>query len=159
MSPEPQAVTLRAGRGRCGLTQAAAKVVWLAALLAAVGFVVRASSSLDARQRAELLAAHNRWRASVGVGPLRWSPRLADRAQSWADTLANQGCAMRHSNASGVGENLFYASARRSGRRREIQPIAARAVVDAWGREAADYSRTRNRCAPGKVCGHYTQIV
>jgi hypothetical protein len=32
-------------------------------------------------------------------------------------------------------------------------------VVQAWASEAADYDYASNSCAPGKACGHYTQIV
>jgi hypothetical protein len=32
-------------------------------------------------------------------------------------------------------------------------------VVQAWASEAADYDYASNSCAPGKVCGHYTQLV
>ncbi len=129
-----------------------------AGLSAVVGWA-HAPAALDDRQQAQMLAAHNRWRASAGVTPLRWSPALARRAQSWASRLAREGCDMRHSRAPDVGENIFYASARRSGGRRQIQAITPRTVVDAWARERADYSHARNRCAPGKVCGHYTQVV
>ena len=33
------------------------------------------------------------------------------------------------------------------------------AFVNGWAAEAADYDYASNTCAPGKVCGHYTQIV
>jgi hypothetical protein len=52
-----------------------------------------------------LLSLHNAQREAVGVPPLKWSERLAEGAQHWAETLAslNQ---MQHSHTSGVGENL-----------------------------------------------------
>ena len=32
-------------------------------------------------------------------------------------------------------------------------------AVAAWAGEASDYDYSRNTCAAGKECGHYTQIV
>lgn len=36
----------------------------------------------------EILDAHNRYRAEVGVPPLSWSDDLANQAQDWANYLA-----------------------------------------------------------------------
>ena len=32
-------------------------------------------------------------------------------------------------------------------------------VVDEWGAESADYNARLDTCAPGRQCGHYTQLV
>ena len=32
-------------------------------------------------------------------------------------------------------------------------------AFDGWWREQADYDYAANRCAPGKQCGHYTQLA
>ena len=120
-----------------------------------------ASANAPAVEPAAMLAAHNRWRAMVGVPPLVYSAALAGSAQAWAERLRDGNhCQMRHSHATGLGENLFWASARKwSNGIREIQRIGAREVVDAWGSERADYNVATNRCKPGAVCGHYTQLV
>ena len=104
----------------------------------------------------EILRAHNQWRAEVGVPPLTYSTELAQSSLAWARHLqkTNQ-CNMRHSKGK-VGENLFWASAWSDGR---VQDIAAKTVVDSWGNEKQDYSYSNNRCASGKMCGHYTQVV
>lgn len=111
---------------------------------------------------AAMLAAHNQWRARVGVGPMRYSAALAASSQAWADELrrSNQ-CRMRHSAGNGqIGENLFWASAGVwSSGRRELQQVSDAKVVDSWGSEQRDYDYASNRCAAGKVCGHYTQVV
>src|SRR5688572_17957642 len=39
---------------------------------------------------------HNRVRAQVGVGGLKWSPALAAFAQEWAAGLAATSCSMTH---------------------------------------------------------------
>jgi pathogenesis-related protein 1 len=111
---------------------------------------------------AAMLAAHNRWRAQVGVGPMKYSPELAASAQAWANELkqSNQ-CRMRHSSPDGqYGENLYWASALSwSDGRRELQKVLASKPVDDWGSEKADYNHANNSCKPGKMCGHYTQMV
>lgn len=133
-----------------------------------LGFLMMALALLagaahaDGVDGAAIVAAHNRWRAQVGVGALRYSPALAASAQAWADELkrSNQ-CRMRHSQPQGrYGENLFWASALVwSDGRRELSKVTPAQAVDTWGGEKRDYDHGRNRCAPGKVCGHYTQMV
>ena len=123
-----------------------------------------ADSMLDPAQQQTLVATHDRWRAEVGVAGVRWSASLGTAAQQWADHLAqSNGCNMRHATRSTLGdtgENLYWAGpVRWSDGRREAQTIEPAQVVDSWGSEKRDYDATSNRCAPGKVCGHYTQIV
>jgi pathogenesis-related protein 1 len=110
----------------------------------------------------EILAAHNKWRAQVGVGKLKYSTELAESAQAWANTLKNTNqCLMRHSKPAGrYGENLYWASAIVwSDGRRELQKQSSESAVNSWGSEKRDYNYASNRCATGKVCGHYTQMV
>ncbi|MFA6971428.1 MAG: CAP domain-containing protein [Gallionella sp.] len=129
----------------------------LAALLAAhPGY----AAEIDAEA---VIAAHNQWRAEVGVTEeLRYSQELAASAQAWVDHLKQADhCRMRHSDSDGqYGENLYWASALSwSDGRRELQNLSPKKVVDSWGSERADYDYAANRCLPGKVCGHYTQMV
>ncbi len=112
---------------------------------------------------AVVIAAHNKWRAEVGVTEtLQYSPSLAASAQAWADNLkkTNQ-CRMRHSKPNGqYGENLYWASALTwSDGRKDLQYVSPDKVVNSWGSEKADYDYASNNCTQGKVCGHYTQVV
>lgn len=120
-----------------------------------------AATALTSAEQAEMVAAHNTWRAEVGVSNLKWSATLADSAQAWAESLkANRACKMVHSQAADVGENLYWASPLMySSGRLELQPITPTHVTDNWGGEKKDYSYASNTCASGKVCGHYTQVV
>jgi hypothetical protein len=118
----------------------------LAALL--LGWSVVAFADQDSR--AELLAAHNKYRAEVGLPPLRWSGALAANAQRWADQLA----AMGRLEHSGSGQNLALAT---SGTRSVSQ------LVDLWGDERRHF---RNGLFPAVSTtgnwfdvGHYTQLV
>jgi pathogenesis-related protein 1 len=112
---------------------------------------------------AEMIAAHNKWRAEAGVTEkLSYSPVLAEAAQTWVDDLMrNHHCQMRHSKSDGqYGENLYWASAVTwSDGRKEFQPVSSRDVVNSWGSEKLDYDYAHNRCTPGEMCGHYTQVV
>lgn len=121
--------------------------------------------SLPINQRM-MLAAHNEVRAPLGLPKLTWSERLADYAQVWAATLASRyGCSMQHRSEVGrdewqVGENLFWAGARRwTDGRRELEPISPRRIAALWASEVRDYDYPSNQCRPGAQCGHYTQMV
>jgi pathogenesis-related protein 1 len=109
------------------------------------------------------VAAHNKWRAEAGViEKLSYSSTLASSAQSWADNLKlNFHCQMHHSRPNGMyGENLYWASAVDwSDGRQILQQITPNQVVASWGKEKADYDYKSNSCKPGKMCGHYTQLV
>ncbi len=112
---------------------------------------------------AAMVSAHNKWRTDVGVKQkLSYSPALAASSQVWANQLKQSNhCKMKHSEPDGrYGENLYWASALKwSDGRNELQKISPQHVVDSWGSEKADYSYKSNRCTPGKMCGHYTQVV
>lgn len=93
--------------------------------------------------------AHNdaRGRAEPSPSPalpdLRWDGALAELAADWA-----RGCVFEHSMGE-TGENLAIFSW-------SVQPAE---VVEAWFSEISDYDYATNTCAPGKMCGHYTQVV
>lgn len=132
------------------------KIVFVIAALCA------ACANAGEIDREAIVSAHNKWRAQVGVGELSYSPELEVSAQAWADHLkqSNQ-CKMRHSVPEGrYGENLYWASALVwSDGRRELQQVPSEKPVDSWGSEKADYNYKKNSCKPGKMCGHYTQLV
>ena len=79
--------------------------------------------------------------------PLSWSSGAAAVAQAWADR-----CAYQHNPGRGDrGENIAASA--------PPGHWGIADVVGAWAGEAQDYDYGRNACAPGKQCGHYTQIV
>ena len=113
---------------------------------AARGAVVAAPESAEALAFA---AAHNRARAAADppadppLQPLRWSEALAAHAAQVAAS-----CEFEHSQGT-YGENI---AARKSA-------AGTAATVDAWVGERANWDAAENRCAAGKVCTHYTQVV
>ena len=104
-----------------------------------------------------MTAVHNQWRSQVGLPGLRWSEKLADVAQTWANSLKDDSCGFYHSG-NGYGENLYKATPIMwSDGRRELQDKSPKEVIDSWGNEIEDYSYSDNSCSG--VCGHYTQVV
>ncbi|XWS67537.1 hypothetical protein CRYUN_Cryun04dG0014900 [Craigia yunnanensis] len=95
----------------------------------------------------DFLNAHNTARAAVGVGPMTWDNTVAAYAQNYANQRIGD-CKLVHSGGR-YGENIAWGSADLSGT----------AAVRMWVDEKANYDYTSNTCAPGKVCGHYTQVV
>jgi uncharacterized protein YkwD len=130
---------LAAGATGCGTSEAATKPT--------------TAPSTSSALAQEMVAAHNQVRANAKprpqapLPPLTWSPEAAKVAQAWA----NQ-CKFEHNRNRGkYGENLAAAAPPGS-------KTNQGAVLD-WASEAADYAYSSNKCAPGKVCGHYTQLV
>lgn len=97
----------------------------------------------------QMLGAHNTWRKRYGVPALTWSPKLAGYAQEWANKLLREG-RLEHRQNSPYGENLAWAGG---------QQLSPERVVNMWGEEVKDYNYASNSCKPGKMCGHYTQVV
>ncbi|OOZ43957.1 CAP domain-containing protein [Solemya velum gill symbiont] len=124
--------------------------------------VVSEANALNKAQQVEMVEVHNQHRSEVGVfSELTWSQELGDMAHFYANKLKNdRNCRMTHSDTKGVGENLYWAGAMRySNGKRELQQITSKQVADAWASEKKYYNYSRNRCASGKVCGHYTQMI
>lgn len=102
--------------------------------------------ALSADQQA-LLDAHNRVRARHCAPALSWSPRLAQVAQQWADSLRDQGCKFGHSGGR-YGENL---AAGTSG------TLDGRSVTGMWYDEVKLYSFGSGGFS--METGHFTQVV
>ncbi|KAH0977754.1 hypothetical protein GBA52_027473 [Prunus armeniaca] len=115
----------------------------LALLLICLIGLARAQNAPD-----DYVKAHNAARAAVGLDTLDWDEGLADSAKNYANQRAGD-CDLVHSN-SGPGENLAMSP---------DGDLTAKLAVDQWVAEKADYDYKTNTCAPGKQCGHYTQVV
>uniref|UniRef100_A0A6N2LUN4 SCP domain-containing protein n=1 Tax=Salix viminalis TaxID=40686 RepID=A0A6N2LUN4_SALVM len=105
--------------------------------------IVHHAHAQDSQQ--DFLRAHNTARASVGVGPMRWSSTVAAFARNYTNGLRRR-CRMVHSSGP-YGENLAWGSAN----------LTAPAAVKMWVDEA-NYDYSSNSCAGGE-CMHYTQVV
>lgn len=101
----------------------------------------------DAIQDSEdqaFLAAHNKVRLHHREPPFIWDSKLALYAREYAEKRKVD-CNLIHSNGP-YGENIFWGGGNQ---------WAATDVV----REHRYYDRATMKCKPGKMCGHYTQIV
>lgn len=97
---------------------------------------------------AAVLQLQNTARSQVGISNLTWSDSLAKQAKAWASR-----CRFEHSDSS-TGENLYATSSLGLTDTKSFTQAA-----QAWINEKRDYSYASNTCAPGKQCGHYTQVV
>ena len=100
-----------------------------------------------------VLAAHNGYRAQVGVPPLQWSDSLAASAQDWANNLATIGT-LQEPPDPGAGVNLADGTA---------GDFSVTQLAGLWGNEKQnfvdgtfpDVSTTGN----WEDVGHYSQMV
>lgn len=128
-----------------------------------------AQTSLAVLTQAEIntvLGEHNNVRANVqptaaNMTRLAWDTNLATVAQNWANqcTWAHNGnrnvdYAALSANTGQVGENIFVTT-----RTRAAALGGAFSAVTNWASEAASYNYATNTCAPGAICGHYTQLA
>ncbi len=98
----------------------------------------------------ELVAAHNKYRAEVGVPPIEWSDDLAKQAQGWANYLTAN-LLFEHS---GAGENIWMGTS---------HAYSFTQMIDSFGNEKSNFvngvfpnvSKTGN----WSDVGHYTQVV
>lgn len=99
-----------------------------------------------------LLAIMNEARAETNSAPLTWHAGLADTALSWAMncTWEHAPQATRTYQGQVLGENLSAGSGT------SWSPVA---LGQGWNDEKSDYNCPNNTCAPGAVCGHYTQVI
>ena len=101
----------------------------------------------------ELLSAHNKYRAEVGVPPLKWSDDLAKQAQEWADYLAAN-LLFQHSGVIDQGENIWMGTS---------HAYSFTQMIDSFGDEKQHfaYGIFPNVSDTGNWSdvGHYTQIV
>jgi pathogenesis-related protein 1 len=114
-----------------------------------------ASESASLPGESTWLTPMNAARTAVGENPLHWDPMAAQVAQMYAsqcDYAHNPDAGTEYralGGASGLGETVAAGA--------PSQTIPA--AVGSWLSEQASYDHATNQCAPGKECGHYTQIV
>jgi hypothetical protein len=113
-----------------------------------------AAATLTEKQKAELLAAQNKYRAELGETALVWSGKLAAGAQSWAGHLATEVHAMRHSGAIATGENIATWPAGHATLTR---------FVEIWGAEKRYFVDASfpgvSRTGDWQAVAHYSQLV
>eukprot|EP00117_Sycon_ciliatum_P012285 scpid72501/ scgid13416/ Peptidase inhibitor 16; Cysteine-rich protease inhibitor len=120
-----------------------------------------AQSVFTQSQKDAMLNAHNNARSIASPTPctplpaMTWNTVLANVAQAYADRCIYEHNGARTSDTNGafsyVGENLYIST--------NTPSDPAVVSVMSWDKEKHYYDYDTLVCAPGKVCGHYTQIV
>ncbi|XP_041052050.1 peptidase inhibitor 16-like [Carcharodon carcharias] len=105
--------------------------------------------SLTKSEKNDLVDAHNKFRSSVfdasNMLRMKWDTHLENIAKKYANK-----CLWKHNTNRGkVGENLFATNG----------PLDPPTGVEDWYLEVFDYTYENMSCSPGKMCGHYTQVV
>ncbi|XP_065033121.1 pathogenesis-related protein 1-like [Musa acuminata AAA Group] len=118
------------------------------AMLCTVALAMACTSTLAQNSPQDFVSPHNAARTAVGVGPVSWDSTVAAYAQNYANQRKAD-CQLVHSRGP-YGENIFWGSGR---------DYTAADAVNSWVSEKQDYDYNSNKCAPNKVCGHYTQVV
>lgn len=114
--------------------------------------------------QAAILKAHNderRDNTDGTVQPLTWSAAPEQVALDYATTLeANGTCTLIHNKDRGYhGENLWMMGLSTGLTYADFDAAMAAGAVKAWIDEKPDYNYQTNKCAGGKMCGHYTQVI
>ncbi|MFS7932330.1 putative CAP domain-containing protein [Helianthus anomalus] len=110
--------------------------------------VLSACPSAGTSQQA-ILDAHNKVRKEIpGLEPMTWNASVAKFAEEYASERKKD-CGLVHSDTNIYGENIATGA-------------GAMTILDAinmWVSEKDDYNYETNSCTPGKMCGHYTQVI
>jgi len=123
-------------------------------------------SAVTESEKDTFLSIHNELRSKVALGKEKtqprarnmkhmvWNDEIAEGAKKWASN-----CEWKHDRNSGYGENLFaYASSAPIGNDEQLLNTLL-SGIQRWYDEQSDFNYHSNSCAPGKVCGHYTQMI
>jgi hypothetical protein len=98
------------------------------------------------------LDVHNADRALHGEAPLTWDASLADSSSAYASA-----CVKGHATGlNDIGENLYYTA---SSAKISIDPALAKAAVDSWYSEVANWDFATSASKGTGMTGHFTQVV
>ncbi|KAM5559969.1 SH3 domain-containing protein C23A1.17-like [Rosa sericea] len=101
----------------------------------------------------DFLQAHNEVRAMFNEPMLTWDDKLADYAHQWAEKTSALGkCEERYHSYGPYGENLFWGWSWND-------YFSPRDAVMMWTDEKNDFDVKSLKCTPGKMCGHFTQVM
>nr|XP_025967663.1 peptidase inhibitor 16 isoform X1 [Dromaius novaehollandiae] len=108
------------------------------------------SWSLSDEEKKIIVDGHNKYRSQVSppamdMLKMSWDTELEAFAQAYAEK-----CIWDHNKERGRrGENLFAMT----------PTLDLEFAVEDWNGEEKYYNLTTAMCAPGQMCGHYTQVV
>jgi len=112
---------------------------------------------LPQQQATEIIKAHNTLRAketSANMIRVQWSDEMAAMAQIWADQCTWGHGMLYDCNNNRIGQNLYLEASNT-----DYPVLNMTFVAESWWNEKFDYDFPTGKCVPGKLCGHYTQLV
>lgn len=104
-------------------------------------------------QKTECVDKHNilrRQESAADMSEMTWSEELGERAQELADTCVFAHALTTSCDGESIGQNLYIKSG---------GSFSASNAIQNWYDETTDYTFATRACTPGKMCGHYTQVV
>jgi len=139
---------------RCGAVMASNTPILMVCAVAMIFAHAAGAAPLTEKQKVEVLAAQNKYRAELGEPALVWSDKLAQNAQTWAEHLANEVHAMVHSGAIDAGENIATWPAGHASLTR---------LVRIWGAEKRYFINASfpdvSSTGSWQTVSHYSQLV
>lgn len=121
------------------------------------------NSELTPEDIQAILKAHNDLRARYGIAPLQWSKQLASHAKLWADT-----CYWGHWKAqqtkTALGDD-YFPPPQQMGENLSVwrdpgsTMLAGQYGTKLWLDEEKDFDCQTGQCVPGRMCGHWTQMI
>lgn len=106
-----------------------------------------------------IILAHNRARSKASprasnMRKMSWDPELERLATQYTrQCIYEHNPDPRHQRFDYVGENLFISMGLPYNKELLVH------AVNAWDGEKTVYDYETRKCVPGKMCGHYTQVV
>ncbi|XP_072309643.1 glioma pathogenesis-related protein 1 [Eucyclogobius newberryi] len=133
-------------------------VLWLLAAGLSLGCGATLPDVGDGTFIEACLREHNGARAGVrppatDMTRMSWDAGLAAIARSWARRCVFQHSPgpSEHPRFSSLGENLWVGA--------PPSHFSVSLAIGGWVNETRDYSYHTDSCRPGRMCGHYTQVV
>jgi len=116
----------------------------------------RQALTLTQQQRSLIVDLHNKHRASEGASnmvTMIWNTSLASMAATWAASCRWGHPASSNTEYRGIGQNLYASTGSFT------NTVHLKRADELWYIEKRDYNYVTMQCVPGKMCGHYTQVV
>ncbi|XP_076803458.1 GLIPR1-like protein 1 [Clavelina lepadiformis] len=106
-----------------------------------------------------VVSTHNQFRGMVDPKATSMKGMIWDEELAALAVQHSRRCRTEHNDDrrslkfESVGENIYIQS-----NLEDVSLVLSKAITS-WDEEKSDYSYYSNRCSPGRVCGHYTQVV
>lgn len=114
-------------------------------------------TKLNAAQAEESIKAHNLFRSrepATNMLKVKWNDEMASVAQAWADKCLWEHGMLYDCAGNRIGQNLFVEASAGG-----YPTMNLTYSIEAWNNERNDFNWDTQKCTPGKLCGHWTQLA